>query len=542
MKKILLVAINARWTHSNPAVYYLKTYIKKINDNVEILELNINLNTLDILSAIHNKKPDILAFSVYIWNSNIIKYILKEIKKILPNTKIIVGGPEVSYNADYWLNEFPSIDHVIIGEGESAISHIIKNNPTSKKIFIKNPPFKEIDFPYEKEDLIALKNKYIYYESSRGCPFRCSYCLSSREDQKTQFRNLNNVIDEIDFIAKYNPKIIKFVDRTFNAKQSHSQAIWKFLIEKNYDIRFHFEIHPGLLEESDFEILSNAKKGYFQFEIGIQSLNEKTLKAVNRTSDWNKSKENIKKLLKQGNIHIHLDLIVGLPYEDLPSFKKSFNGLYELKPHQLQIGFLKVLPGTPIELQKKRFGIINTDFAPYIILSNNWLDFETLTNLHDFEKAFEIFYNSHYSDTTIYELEKYFDTPFELYYDLSQYLKNDNFSSINKVFEFLHTFIKKFKEKEFLEDCLRWDWAKKSKAHFFPEFLNTKELISAKKKGYKFIFENSKFQISKSNLKRAVFFSAKTDRFRKTYQNNNLITVFLNDKNQKINLPFVELR
>ena len=539
MKKVLLLALNARWTHSNLAVYYIKNEIIKFDHNVYICQLSINNSLSDILKKIYDKKPDILAISVYIWNSNLTKIIISEIKKILPDIKLILGGPEVSYNPNYWLTNYSYVDLIIIGNGESSFEYLAKNDFEFSPgiMFKKAKPFAKIPFPYTDKDLLELKNKYIYYETSRGCPFKCSYCLSSREDQILQHKNPNNVFKEIEKICSYQPKIIKLVDRTFNAQKNHYRKIWKFLIEKNYATKFHFEIHPTLLDNLDFEILANVREDYFQFEIGIQSLNLDTIKAINRNDIWSKSKENIIKLLNLKKIHIHLDLIVGLPFETVDTFKQGFNNVYEIKPEMLQIGFLKVLPGTSINEQKKKYGIMHLTNAPYTVLSTNDMSFNDISDLHKFENCFEILYNSHHFDTFLDNFIAEFSSPFDMYFTLSDLFVEFESISTKKIFAILYKFVMNYKKSNFYIDCLKWDWAKFSKSHYYPEYLNSKIIRNAKEKGYQYLWEKQIF--AKSDIKRAVFFSANSKEFRKKYQDGALITAFLNNKNKIINLPVV---
>ena len=536
---ILLTSFNARWTHSSLSVYYLRTALEKGGFSSEILELTINQELDEILSSIYKFQPDILAISVYIWNSNLVKIVLPELKKILPNVKIVLGGPEVSYNTKAWLSYFPQIDYIIVGAGEAAIVHLAKNNfdLPDKIIFKMNSDFSEIPFPYNKNDFDRLENKYIYYESSRGCPFKCSYCLSSREDQNLQYKNTETVEKELEFIAGFNPKIIKFIDRTYNANREHARKIWLFLMGKNFESKFHFEIHPGLLEEEDFNILSKVKNDYFQFEIGVQSLNKDTLQAINRKMNWDKVSSNILRILKMDNIHIHLDLIPGLPHEDFESFKDSFNRVYKLKPHQLQLGFLKVLPGTLMEEKSSLYGMKYLSNAPYTILKNNWLGYAELIKLHNFEKSFDIFYNSHNFDTFIENIQELFPSYFLLYEELSKLTESypAEIKNMKKTSFILCEFIKENfnAQKDYLEDCLRWDWAKKAKSHYYPNHLNFKELKFAKENGFEFMKET---EIGLAELKRAIYFTAKTKRFKSKYQQNKKITVFL--ASGIVNLPF----
>ncbi len=356
MKNILLVGINARYTHSNLAIRYLRNYVSDLSYQITLEEFTINQPLLDILSKIFKLEPEIIALSVYIWNTEIIRKLLPEVHKLLPECKIILGGPEVSYNPQHWLEEFPFLNFIICGAGEAGFRYLIEKKLLVKEQIIKiqNPAFNEIKFPYTDDDFPGLKDKYIYYEASRGCPFKCSYCLSSRSDQKLELREFNKVKEELEFLLNKKPRIIKFVDRTFNANREFSRNIWQYLIEINPDTKFHFEIYPALLEEEDFILLEKCPVDLFQFEIGIQSTNPATLKAIHRPDNWHKTKEKIQKLISIGNIHIHVDLIAGLPYDEFKHIKHSFNDIYALQADHFQLGFLKILPGTEITKKKRK--------------------------------------------------------------------------------------------------------------------------------------------------------------------------------------------
>ncbi len=541
IKKILLLGINARFTHSNLAIRYLRNYISDLPFKIVLKEISINCSLLEILAILYEEKPEIIGISVYIWNSEIVKKLLPEIKKILPKSQLILGGPEVSYNPEHWLEKFPQIDHIVCGLGEEGFRYLLEQGTSKKIIHKQNPHLFKIKFPYLDSDFPDLKQKYIYYESSRGCPFKCSYCLSSRTDQKLEFREFKQVKKELLFLIEKKPKIIKFVDRTFNLNPEHYRKIWKFLIEINHQIRFHFEIHPNLLENEDFEILKKCPKGLFQFEIGIQSTNPKTLQSIHRIYNWKETKQKIQELLKLKTIHIHVDLIAGLPFEDYSTFRNSFNNIYELKPDHFQLGFLKILPGTEMDEKAGEYEIINTKSAPYQVLKTRWLSFEELLQIHKIENLLNLFYNSHKFEMVILNLLEYFKSPFDFYQNLVKFSEKQEILFQQKNWflnaKFLIQFIKKTlsSELDFFLDCLRWDWCKIAKSHFYPEFLRTKETENAKKAGYKYLKSLSKkgliqineISFSVSDLKKAIFFQPSSDAFRNKYVKKNECFAFI---------------
>jgi len=475
MKKIILTAINSRYSHLNPVPFYLREALKKFNLNIEILQFNINQNFIEILSDIVMKKPDAIGFSVYIWNSEITKNLIRDLKKVLPETTIIVGGPEAAYNKE-WLN---LANYVVKGAGEGAIFHLAENNfnVSSKIIENKHTAFSNIEFPYNKEDLPAFEHKYVYYEATRGCPYRCSYCISSREDQKLEFRDLKFVFNELDFFLNSNCKVVKFVDRSFNCNRKFSREIWKYLIN-NYKegVKFHFEIYPALLENEDFSILKQVPDNYFQFEIGVQSVNEKTLKAVNRFENPAKVEENVVKLVNLKNIHIHLDLIVGLPFESYDEIRHSFNKIFQMGGDHFQLGFLKVLKGTEMEEKQEEFEIKATSSPPYEILQNKWLSFKEIAFLRKIENILEVYSNSkRFANTLRFAIEQ-FETPFDffekfaMFYDGNISIQGQSASFLT-LFKFL-TEKMEFNKKIVL-DCLRLDWFENGNFVNVPKVLQT---------------------------------------------------------------------
>jgi len=554
MKKLLLVGINARYTHSNLAIRYLRNYVTDLSYQIDLEEFTINQPLLDIISKIHNQQPGIIAFSVYIWNSEITRKLLPEVHKLLPACKIILGGPEVSYNPQKWLEEFYFLHFIICCAGEAGLQYLLKKKLSVKERIIKiqNPAFNEIKFPYTDDDFPGLKDKYIYYEASRGCPFKCSYCLSSRSDQKLELRELKKVKQELDYLLGKKPKIIKFVDRTFNANRDFARKIWQYLIERNPDTKFHFEIYPALLEEEDFKLLAKCPVDLFQFEIGIQSTNPTTLKAIHRPDNWNRTKEKIQKLISIGNIHIHVDLITGLPYDAFNDIKHSFNEIYSLKADHSQLGFLKILPGTEIAEKTDEYSIECLFYAPYQVLKTKWLSFAELNKLQQIESCFNTFYNSDNFKLTLENLVTEFNSPLEMFSSLTEQINEtgEDFRTRNwqKSAALLFEFIKhKLSEKlEFYLDCLRWDWCFMANAHRYPVFLNSKKLAQAKRMGFEFLKQRSQqgsinfkeFNFTVNDLKKAIFFQSSSTEFKNRFLPDKEICVFIKFQNYKKYITF----
>ncbi len=489
-KKIILMAINCRFLHNNVALHYLRNSLNISHKNIEVKLLSQILHDdfIKIIENIYSENPDYIAISVYIWNKTIVEKLIAELKKILPKIKIILGGPEVNYNADTWIKLYPDIDYIICGSGENALNEILENpeNDRHNKIRTSQTNINDIPFPYKDNDLSSLANHYLCYESSRGCPFQCIYCLSSRDDHKLQFRDLEKVKKELDIFIKHGVRSVTFMDRTFNIDKNHSRNIWKFLIENNPDTVFHFEIHPSFLEEEDFVILKNAKRGLFKFEIGIQTINEKTLKIIKRKDNWQKSHDNIMKLLQMNNIYIHLDILVGLPGETLSIFKESFNQVINLAPHYLQIGFLKILPGTHLSQIKRDFGIVNMDNPPYHVLKTNSLSFDEVILLKKIDRIVTIIYNSGHFKKTFEHLIKCFDNPFDCFFHLLSNISSDFFHIQRdwiKTTRYLLDYIKSHfnKKQRFLLDCLRWDWIMMSPGKNFPGVIQVETDLKLKK-------------------------------------------------------------
>ena len=456
--KVLLAAINAKYIHSNLGIYSLKTYGEKMlkewglaeQAEISLAEYTINHQMEQILQDIYKRKPDVIGFSCYIWNISYVKVILADIKKVLPDVKIWAGGPEVSYHGEAFLKEEPAVDLVMMGEGEITFAHCLKallEGEDLKQVpglMVRNADgtftdtgfrqvmdMSQIPFPYAFMDMKELEHRIIYYESSRGCPFSCAYCLSSI-DKKLRFRSLDLVLPELEWFLQAKVPQVKFVDRTFNCKKSHAMAIWQYIRDHDNGVtNFHFEIAADLLDKDELDLLSTMRPGLVQLEIGVQSTNEKTLEAIRRKTDIEEIREITETINSWHNIHQHLDLIAGLPWEDLESFKKSFNDVYEMEPEQLQLGFLKVLKGSYMEELIPTCDLLYSAAPPYEVLCTKWLSYGDVLELKDIEEMTEVHYNSRQFTCTLKELEKEFDTPYEMFSFMAGYYNKNHLFGIS---------------------------------------------------------------------------------------------------------------
>lgn len=466
--KIILTAINAKYIHSNLAIYSLKAYAKKYAEHISLAEYTINQQLDEILMDIYKQKPDVLCFSCYIWNISYVETLIREIHKILPNLPIWLGGPEVSYDSEEVLRRFPEVTGVVKGEGEETFLELATYYVERKKQEylqeIKGISYRTQDgeiventwreimdlskVPFVYEDMTEFRNKIIYYETSRGCPFSCSYCLSS-VDKCLRFRDLELVKKELQFFLDNEVPQVKFVDRTFNCKHDHALSIWKYLAEHDNGItNFHFEISADLLNEEELELLGQMREGLVQLEIGVQSTNPKTIGEIKRTMRFDKVADAVKKVNMGRNIHQHLDLIAGLPYEDYESFGKSFNDVYALAPEQLQLGFLKVLKGSYMEEHTKEYGLVYKSLPPYEVLYTKWLSYEDVLKLKRIEEMVEIYYNSGQFSYTLEHLVGEFATPFTFFEVLGEYYEDHAFHMVSHSritrYEILLGFIEKY--------------------------------------------------------------------------------------------------
>lgn len=403
-----------------------------------------------ILQDIYKRKPDVIGFSCYIWNISYVKVILADIKKVLPDVKIWAGGPEVSYHGEAFLKEEPAVDLVMMGEGEITFAHFLKallEGEDLKQVpglMVRNADgtftdtgfrqvmdMSQIPFPYAFMDMKELEHRIIYYESSRGCPFSCAYCLSSI-DKKLRFRSLDLVLPELEWFLQAKVPQVKFVDRTFNCKKSHAMAIWQYIRDHDNGVtNFHFEIAADLLDKDELDLLSTMRPGLVQLEIGVQSTNEKTLETIRRKTDIEEIRQITATINSWHNIHQHLDLIAGLPWEDLESFKKSFNDVYEMEPEQLQLGFLKVLKGSYMEELIPDCDLLYSAAPPYEVLCTKWLSYGDVLELKDIEEMTEVHYNSRQFTCTLKELEKEFDTPYEMFSFMAGYYNKNHLFGIS---------------------------------------------------------------------------------------------------------------
>ena len=483
--KIILTAVNAKYIHSNLAVYTLQASAEKAGVFPEIREFTINQSKDSMLRSLFLAYADVVCVSCYIWNISIVEDLITEYHKISPETKIWLGGPEVSYHAEEMLEQYPFLDGIMKGEGEItfrelAVYYQNQENGTEGKTLeeihgityrdaegaIKSNPWRpamdlsEVDFPYA--NLKKFENRIIYYESSRGCPFSCSYCLSSI-DKRLRFRNLDLVKKELAFFLEQKVPQVKFVDRTFNCRKDHAMAVWKFIAEHDNGVtNFHFEIAADLITEEELELLNTLRPGLVQLEIGVQSTNPQTIEAIHRKMDFGRVTEIVNRIAKGRNIHQHLDLIAGLPYEDIESFHRSFNDVYKMEPEQLQLGFLKVLKGSYMEEMKQKYGLLSQSKPPYEVLRTNWLSYEEVIRLKGVEEMVEVYYNSGQFRRTMKCLSQEWGDAFDLYDRLAAFYEEEGLNGVshNRLarYEILYLFIQKWGNKEIsYQDLLIYD-------------------------------------------------------------------------------------
>ena len=482
--KILLAACNAKYIHSNLAVYNLKSCSGEYSSRVVVKEYTINQIRDDILKDIYLEQPDVVCFSCYIWNISFVRELVPDLKKILPQVEFWAGGPEVSYDAVEFLKKNPAFFGVMVGEGEETFHELagyyIERKPETlsgirgvafrdenKGRDIVHTGWRELmdlsKVPFAYSNLTEFKNRIIYYESSRGCPFSCSYCLSSI-DKKLRFRDIELVKKELQFFIDNKVPQVKFVDRTFNCKHDHAMEIWRYITENDNGItNFHFEISADLLRAEELALMKTMRPGLIQLEIGVQSTNPQTIKAIRRTMDFEKLKGIVEQIHSFGNIHQHLDLIAGLPYEGYESFHKSFCDVYALRPEQFQLGFLKVLKGSHMMEMTGEYQILYKNREPYEVLSTAWLTYGEILVLKMVESMVEVYYNSGQFKNTLVFLEKYFDDPFRMYEALGRFYEKKGYSEIShsrmRRYEILMEFAGEQKEipSEALSDVMLLD-------------------------------------------------------------------------------------
>ena len=465
--KIILAACNAKYIHSNLAVYDLQAYARQYQQHILLKEYTINQQKDEILKDLYEEKPDVICFSCYIWNISFVKELAEDLKKVLPFVPFWAGGPEVSFDAEAFLAANPAFDGVMVGEGEETFLELAgyyvdhrksleqirgiafrKENQVLHNGWREIMDLSKVPFPYK--DLQDFDHRIIYYESSRGCPFSCSYCLSS-VDKKLRFRSLDLVRKELQFFLDHKVPQVKFVDRTFNCKHDHAMAIWKYIVEHDNGVtNFHFEIAADLLREEELELMATMRPGLIQLEIGVQSTNLQTLEAIHRKTDFSRICQIVERIHSFGNIHQHLDLIAGLPYEDYDSFHHSFNDVYALRPQQFQLGFLKVLKGSLMKQMEKEYGIVHKEKEPYEVLSTNWITYEDVLNLKKVENMVEVYYNSGQFENSLKYVETLFPDSFTMYEALGRFYEQKGYDCIShnrlRRYEILLEFIESLKQ------------------------------------------------------------------------------------------------
>ena len=502
--KVLLTAINAKYIHSSLAIRYIDKFCQDLPCTIETLEVSINNHLLEIANQIFDAKPDVLGISCYIWNIELVKQLLPLVHKLLPDCKIICGGPEVSYETKEFMEAFPMVDFVVRGEGEIATKALLSDLLAEKSIdqidikgvakrldnvtidenmAITVSNLDDIVFPYDDQDIEALKDRIIYYESSRGCPYSCKYCLSCATSG-VRYRSLDKVFEELTYFIKHNVRQVKFVDRTFNADKKHYLPILEFIAKQDCRTNFHFEIVAHHIDDEIKAVLKNMPKGRVQFEIGIQSTNLKTLGQISRANPWQEMTNNIKSIMAYGNIHLHVDLIIGLPYEDITSFAKSFNDVYLLQADMLQVGFLKLLKGAAMNDLINEHNYVYMPQAPYQIIRNKYMDYDTMRKLQIFVDVLELYYNAgRFRHTIVNLIRQYAQDAYTFFADFATYWQNRKLHlaphSPKNLYVFLYDFIKdneKIKDKDFVFDILKFDALLSDKGKFRPEVLSWKEV------------------------------------------------------------------
>lgn len=490
--KTLLIALNAKYSHTSLSVRSICSYVKSKGDfDISCRELTVNDEYFYILKSIVKESPDLIGFSTYIWNIELIKKLIPDVKNLLPDSVIFLGGPEVSYNESIF-SEIKDIDFVIKGEGELPVYNYLCGKTHAQGIWYKgeksdfapNLDLEDIPFVYSREELYSNSNKAIYYETSRGCPFKCAFCISSLT-KGVRTLPLDRVFNEIDIFIESGVKRVKLVDRTFNFDKERTKKILRYITEKSKNTCFHFEIGADLLDDELIDIINNAKRDVIQFEAGIQSTNGETLLLCDRATDMERLKKNLKALCNS-KIRIHLDLIAGLPKEDFSTFKKSFNEVYALNPDVLQVGFLKLLHGSKLRKEKEKYGYKFKSTAPYEVLSNDFISFPELMELKKVEKAVDCYLNSEIFKTSLSYIYNKGVNPFDFYYSLGCNMGDLNLSLKDKFKILLRTAEKYFENSEELKEYLKYDYFIKQRGAI-PEFLNNYKTKSFLNKCSQFI-------------------------------------------------------
>ena len=492
--KILLTAINAKYIHSNLDVYYLQAYAEAQGHKIERAEYTINNQLDNILEKIYCQKPDVLIFSCYIWNIEYVRELAAEFHKLRPEVPIWVGGPEVSFETERFLKENPAITGIMMGEGERTLTELctsFEQESSLEKIdgisyrrgdgTVAVQPLRSLlpmdELPFCYANLQDFEHRIIYYESSRGCPFSCSYCLSSI-DKTVRFRSLDLVMKELDYFLERKVPQVKFVDRTFNCKKSHALAIWRYLLEHDNGVtNFHFEISADLIDEEELEVMEQMRPGLIQLEIGVQTTNPDTITEIRRKMNLDRLKQVVDKINGFHNIHQHLDLIVGLPYENYERFCQSFDDVYWMRPEQLQLGFLKVLTGSYMAEKTQDYGLLYHQEPPYEVLATKWLDYGQVLRLKAVEDMVEVHYNSGQYTETLREMEQHWASPYAMFEALADYYERLGYTgiAINRLtrYEILFGFLQETEPEktERYRDLLTYDLYLRENIKSRPAFL-----------------------------------------------------------------------
>lgn len=499
--KVILAGINSKFIHSNLAIRYLKTYAEDLDYQCELREFSINDREERILEELLKEKAQIIVFSCYIWNKEMVIALSKLIKLVSPQTEIVYGGPEVSYDGFSFLKDNKG-DIIIAGEGEETykkliefkIANINKENRDNKLcgldkisgLYYKQDgeikftgnrdkiDINKVKFPYVGDE--TLHNKILYYEASRGCPFGCKYCLSST-DSKIRFRDIELVKEELSYLMEKKVKLIKFVDRTFNCNVKFAMKIWEFLIEAETETIFHFEISADILTDEEIRLLAKAPKERFQFEVGVQTTNPEILKNINRNVDTKNIAKRVKEIKSLKNIKQHLDLIAGLPGENFQSCKQSFNDIYKMEAEEIQLGFLKIIDGTPMKKEADKWGMINSPYPPYEILQTKDIGYWELIKLKRVEHVVDKYHNSPKYKNILKYLIVHFKTPFDFYFALGEFFEKKGYFNRNisnsdyyKIFvEFNRQALKN--EEGDIKEIIKYDYLLFNKKRWIPEFL-----------------------------------------------------------------------
>ncbi|MFR1676290.1 MAG: B12-binding domain-containing radical SAM protein [Fusobacterium sp.] len=550
MSKIVLAGINSQYVHLNLAVRYLKKYVEANSDlKIEIYETNINNQVFNIFKDIYELNHDKIIFSTYIWNKEYIVEIVKELKKVLPNVEIILGGPEVSYKWEKFMANMPEVDALLLGEGEKVILNFLtkKDKKVLGVVYRENgeiifngiePIIENLDivpFPYEDWEL-EDRTKIFYYESSRGCPFSCSYCLSSI-DKTVRYYSLDRVKKDLKRFLDSPIKLLKFVDRTFNLKKERYMEIWQFLLE-NYreGITFHFEINANIFDDETLDFLEKVPKGYFQFEIGVQSINPETMVAIKRNNILDKLAHNVRRISR--NIHLHLDLIAGLPYETYDIFKDSFNYVYNLKPEMIQLGFLKLLKGTQMYDEVEKYQYKYYSKPPYEVFSNKFISFGELVKLKNLEKMLDYYYNSEkFSYTCDFVIKNNFDSAFTFFEKIADYYDKKGYLKISHkevaLFNILYDFYveNNLKDLDIFVEFLKYDYLALGKPGSYPEWLKSNKNSELHNQ----LIKDSEFKSVREGHKNSELEEFKYNIFTNKREN---INIFFNYKTKKHEIIF----